>query len=54
MPGDEDTLRTRATIFWIQSKDDGPDQVRAALDEILHEDHQGGRLISLRRTLGLP
>lgn len=50
----EDTWRTRATIFWIHFKDNGPDQARAAMDEILHEDHQGGRLISIRRTLGLP
>ena len=50
----EEEWRVRATYAWNHYHDNGPDQARAAMDEILHADRQGGRLITIRQNLGLP
>ncbi len=50
----EEAWRQRATFAWKHFTANGPDMARAAMDEILHADPQGGRLITIRHILGLP
>ncbi len=50
----EEAWRVPATFLWNHYKDNGPDEARAAMDELLHADKEGGRLIFIRHTLGLP
>jgi hypothetical protein len=49
----ESTWRLLATYLYNHFKDEGPDTARASMDEILNEDHQGGRLKVIRHNLAL-
>lgn len=49
----EENWRVRATYEFNNFTDNGPDMARGEMDNILHGDRQGGRLIIIRRNLGL-
>jgi hypothetical protein len=49
----EEVWRLRSTYAWNHFIDNGPDMARAAMDEMLHADRQGGRLATIRHNLGL-